>query len=77
MQSHHGCLVRYFSGAANDAGSLVLGTPRFCRKKSGPFQTWPPDGSPGFGGGRPSSCPSRSVKPGAFFFFWGGKDLRS
>lgn len=49
--------------------------PPILRKKSGPFQTWPPDGSPGFGGGRPSSCPSRSVKPGAFFFL--GKKMTS
>lgn len=34
VQSHHGCLVGYFSGASNAAGSLVLGTPRDFAEKS-------------------------------------------
>ena len=34
VQSHHGCLVRYLSGAANDAGSLVLGPPPDFAEKS-------------------------------------------
>ena len=72
VQSHHGCLVGYFSGASSDAGSLVLGTPRFCEKSQALSK-------------RGRRMDHRDLVAGAqvrvlhgawslarFFFFWGG-----